>query len=355
MAPWSRLPPSRMRRSPRISSDRLVARSVVAVLLQLLRSCSARLSSPPTPRDVGPRALVAAQAKFDAGAPDAGLDLLTIAEGCPLDPAHTAHLEQLRAQFKLGSSMVAFSSNGYAADAARRLEIVDVDLARTAHLTALGVNLMGGHLAPEGSLHLAAEVARAAPPATIPRPTDLMLDGLAGLMHAGAPTGLVALGDAFRAFADVATDDEECLQWSWLIPGIVPVVWDEQLWERVAARAVDVARERGALILLPAALIFQAQVRIHQGQLEAASALLEEATVIADAAGQMLAVPLLIVAAWRGQEAVATRMIADAIATHTAMGDGRSVAYFEHESAVLHNGLGHYADGSRRCSRSLPV
>ena len=198
-----------------------------------------------------------------------------------------------------------------------------------AHLTALGVTMMAGHLAADGSLVLATEAARAAPPATAPRPTDLVLDGLTDLMHAGAATGIPSLTRALHAFASPETDDEECLQWSWLVPGITPEVWDEELWDQVTARAVDVARNRGALILLPITLLYRANLRIHEGQLQLAAALLEEAGVIHGATGQQVADPLLIVAAWRGQEAAASSMISDGIPMDTARGDGRAVAYFE--------------------------
>ena len=183
----------------------------------------------------GRRALVAAQAKFDAGAPDAGLELLEIAQRCPLDATHGALLERLRAQFSVGSGLEVRSATDILVNTARRLEPVDVELARMAHLTALGVTMMAGHLAADGSVVLATEAARAAPPATAPRPTDLVLDGLTDLMHAGAATGIPSLTRALRAFASPETDDEECLQWSWLVPGITPEVWDEELWDQVTA------------------------------------------------------------------------------------------------------------------------
>ena len=236
---------------------------------------------------------------------------------------------------------------------ARRLETVDIGLARAAHLTAVGVTTHAGHLAAKGSAQLATEAALAAPRASAPTATDLMLDALAQWLHGGAAVGIAPLTQALQAFASPTANDAECVQWSWLVPGIAPEVWDEDLWERVVARALDAVRHRGALILLPICLIYQALVRIHHGHLDAAAALMEEADVIADAIEAGTASKgMLIVAAWRGQEALATTMIADAIRIEGKPGNGRAVAFSEHGAAVLHNGLGHYATAFAAAQRA---
>ena len=52
----------------------------------------------PDPARRGRRALAAAQAKFESGAPEAAQELLAVAEMCPLDALQSAQLARLRAQ-----------------------------------------------------------------------------------------------------------------------------------------------------------------------------------------------------------------------------------------------------------------
>ena len=59
----------------------------------------------------------------------------------------------------------------------------------------------------------------------------------------------------------------------------------------------------------------------------------------------------LLLAAWRGNEAVATRLIETSVQVATARGEGRAIGLAAYVTAVLHNGLGHYQealDGARR-------
>ena len=117
------------------------------------------------------RALAAAQAKHRAGAPDAALGLLAVAEAGPLDELQRARGDLLRAQ-------VAFaSSHGRDApplmlSAAKRLEPLDVALARETYLEAFTAATVrrppvsGGRRRGQGRAH----GARAAGPGARPRP-----------------------------------------------------------------------------------------------------------------------------------------------------------------------------------------
>src|SRR5439155_369338 len=86
--------------------------------------------------------------------------------------------------------------------AAKRLEPLDVSLARETYLDALWAAIFVGGLADGGGVPEVARAARRAPPASVPaRAADLLLDGLA-LLHtdgyaAATPTLRRALG-AFR-------------------------------------------------------------------------------------------------------------------------------------------------------------
>ncbi|MEA2129926.1 MAG: hypothetical protein QOJ85_2817, partial [Solirubrobacteraceae bacterium] len=125
------------------------------------------------------RALAAAQAKHQAGAPDAALGLLAAAQAGPLDELQRARVDLLRGQ-------IAFAVNrGRDAPplllaAAKRLEPLDVGLARETYLDALWAAMFVGNLADGGGLPEVARAARGAPPASQPaRAADLLLDGLA--------------------------------------------------------------------------------------------------------------------------------------------------------------------------------
>jgi hypothetical protein len=125
------------------------------------------------------RILAAAQANLQAGAFGKALDLLAMAETGPLDNFASARVDLLRGQ-------IAFAS-GPGSDAppllltaAKRLEPLNVDLARETYLSAWMAALFAGRLAGAGDLLEACRAVRALPPpAEPPRTVDLMLDGLA--------------------------------------------------------------------------------------------------------------------------------------------------------------------------------
>jgi len=74
--------------------------------------------------------------------------------------------------------------------AAKRLEPLDVGLARETYLDALQAAMFVGRLASGGGLLEVAQAARGAPPPLrSPRPADLLLDGLARLITEGIRLG----------------------------------------------------------------------------------------------------------------------------------------------------------------------
>src|SRR4051812_2511210 len=155
----------------------------------------------PDPARRAERALTAAQAKHDAGAPGAALALLATAEAARLDEVQRARIDVLRAQ-------IAFATNrGNDAPplllkAAKRLEPLDAPRARETCLEAFSAAIFAGRLASGVGLRGIAEAARAAPPPPSPRPADLLLDGLAVLVTEGHAVGVPALKHALRAFRD---------------------------------------------------------------------------------------------------------------------------------------------------------
>ena len=70
------------------------------------------------------------------------------------------------------------------------------------------------------------------------------------------------------------------MHWFWLAWMLAGELWDDELWDELATRAVQLARDAGALGELPIALIYRAAVHVYAGELDAAAALIEESGAI---------------------------------------------------------------------------
>jgi DNA-binding CsgD family transcriptional regulator len=106
---------------------------------------------------------------------------------------------------------------------------------------------------------------------------------------------------------------------------------------------VRIARDAGALAVLPIALTYRAGVHVHAGEFAAASALLEEADAITTATGNApLRYGVLALTAWRGDEGPASSVIEQCRRDATLRGDGRALGLIGYVTAVLNNGLGRY-------------
>jgi DNA-binding CsgD family transcriptional regulator len=299
---------------------------------------SARLTLDPARR--AQRALAAAQAKKQAGALDAALGLLAMAQAGPLDELQRARGDLLRAQIAFASSH-GRDAPPLLLSAAKQLEALDVRLARETYLEAFTAALFVGRLSPA-----VGDVARAAcmaPAAQAPaRAPDLLLDGLAQLVTQGYAAGTPALRRALLAFRGQDISAEEGLSWLWLAERAAMAVWDDETWHILASQHVKLARVAGALSELPLAVRSRILLHAHAGELAEGAALIAEAQVVADATGSQLApYGATGVAAWRGHEAEATELIQANMDGVTSRGEGRGVTS-QYSAALLYNGLGHY-------------
>ena len=306
----------------------------------------------PDPADRGARALVAAQAKFEAAAPEAAGELLAAAEMCPLDELQRALLERLRARIAFARSR---GSDGALRllGAARRLEPLDGALARETHLEALGAAIFAGRLT-SGGVSDVANAARLAPAAASPpRGIDLLLDGLATRFSEGPVAAAPALKAALLAFSEqdgLGSDDPS---WLWLACRVAPDVWDDERWHALTARQVRLARDAGALTVLPMALTFRAGAHVLAGEFDRAMALIEEANAITAATGNApFMYGTLVVTAWRGRGPQALDVIAVGLEQATSRGEGRAITLAEYARAVLSNGLGDYPEALRAAQRA---
>jgi DNA-binding CsgD family transcriptional regulator len=289
------------------------------------------------------RALAAAQAKIQAGAFDMARDLLAMAESGPLSDLQQASVDVMRAQLAF------ITSRGGDAPvlllkAARRLEPIDSDLSRATYLDALLAAIFSGRLASPGGDVL--EVARAAsaapPPQHPPRAPDLLLDGTAAGLHVGYAAGVPALRKALTGFGTGMSAEEE-LRRLYLACITALRLWDDDRWELLSARYVQLARETGALSELPLALTTRAYMLLFAGDLTAAASLIDELQAVKEATGSGLAsYGALGLAALRGDEAGASALIDATIKDVTRRGEGIGITFAEWANAALNNGLGRY-------------
>ncbi|HEY2435837.1 MAG TPA: LuxR C-terminal-related transcriptional regulator, partial [Solirubrobacteraceae bacterium] len=291
------------------------------------------------------RALAAARAKYQAGAPDAALRLVAIAESGPLDDLQRARVELLRGQ-------IAFAVNrGNDAPplllkAAKSFEPLDGRLARETYLEALWAAIFAGRLASGGGVLEAAKAARAVLPAPEPpRATDLFLDGLAAVITDGHAAGSPILK---RAVSGVRRDDvsrEAGLRWLWLACWAAALLWDDEAWDVLSASLVRLARDSGALAALPVALTTRSGLHLEAGELPAAVSLVAEAEAVAEVTGgQLVPYAGLALVAFQGRQAEASQLIEAATKEVVRRGEGQGLTIIHWANAVLHNGLGRYED-----------
>jgi DNA-binding CsgD family transcriptional regulator len=286
------------------------------------------------------RTLAAAQANMQAGAFEKALELLVTAEAGPLDELAGARVDLLRGQIAFATR---FGNDAplLLLEAARRLESLDLELARETYLTAWVAANFAGRAAGPGDVHEISRATRALPPVRPPRPIDLLLDGLALLITEGRAAGAPALRTAARRFADgdVAT---EGLRWAWMAASLV---WDDDAGNATLVRQVRLARAAGALDQLPIDLVALALSAAWRGEFAAASSLIAETDVICGITGSRIApYTHMFLAALRGDATEVSELIEAALAEARTGGQGAAATYGHWVSAILHNGHGRYTD-----------
>ena len=320
------------------SAGRAQARGGVAAAAAFLER-AALLTGDPARR--AGRALAAAQAKVHAGAAGAARDLLAMAEAGPLSDLEQARLELVRAR------LVSATSRGGDAPllllrAAQRLEGIDISLARATYLDAVAAAIYAGRLASPGAstMEVARVAAAAPPPPHRPRPPDLLLDGLTTLFTRGYTAALPLLRQAVAAAEESTSADEEP-HWLWLACVMASHVWDDERWELLSRRYIQLVRQLGALSELPLALDRRIRPLLFAGKLTTAAALLDETRTVEDATGNPpWHYGALSLAAFRGNQATAAALISSIMRDVTQRGEGYGIACAEWANAVLSNGLG---------------
>ncbi|MEU8931685.1 AAA family ATPase [Streptomyces sp. NPDC048409] len=304
----------------------------------------------PDARRRGRRAVAAAEAHFSAASPDRATEQATLAELCPLSSLDRARLARLRARI-----LFARSRGDEAAplllEAAAQFTAAKSPLARETYLEAISATIFAGRVHGPTGARAAAVAARAsgAPPSGSAA-ADLLLEGVAAILTDGYETGLPALRGALDLLAQEELRTREAtMRWLLLVPvaleAFIHYAWDLHAWDRLATRAVRLARDIGALGALPPALIYAGGVRIHDGDFAEAARMINEADTLAAATGHAPhTYAALVLAAWRGEADAAARIIDDARTRAVERGEVSLLGVTGYIQGVLFNGLARYED-----------
>jgi DNA-binding CsgD family transcriptional regulator len=326
------------------SAARAEARGGIAAAAAFLESAA---TLTPEPAHRVRRLIAAARAKRDAGALEAALQLLSAAEAGKLSTLQAADVEHLRGQLAFDQRRVGDAAR-LLVSAAKRFEPLDPSLARITYLEALGAAIWAGDLAGPGTLIETAVAARAAPSAPEPTPADAVLDALATRVTDCYAAAAPALEQALEIVMALKAPAEDLGHWLWLTgaraAGIVALeLWDADAWHALASRQVQAAREAGALVQLQFALNFLARNHLAAGELATAAILIEEEQAIAQSIGRApVAYEEMLLAAWRGQEALAAELIDRMMQEASGRGLGRMLDVATYAKVLLANGAGRY-------------
>jgi len=326
------------------SAGRARARGGLAAAAAFLQQAVALT---PDPATRATRALEAAHANHEAGAYEAAMDLALAASAGPLDPLQQARVALLRAGIAFHLTRGGDVPE-MLLDAAKTLTPLDAALARETYLYALDAAVHAGHLAGSINLRAVAHTALQAPALSgAATPADLLLDGLRTRSLDGFEHSVPALKRALALLLTHSprTDGREDRRWLRLALNVAAMLWDDETLYVLADRAMQSARESGALSTLPAALNAVASLRVLSGELPQANELALQEAAIAEATGvPPLTHARLMIAAWSGQESETLRLHAVMVEEATRRGEGATIDLANVTLASLHNGLGNFGD-----------
>ena len=184
-------------------------------------------------------------------------------------------------------------------------------------------------------------------------PADRLLDALVTRFTEGYAASVAPLFRALRAFGEPDGGGED-RRWLWLACRLAQDLWDDELWHVLATRGVRLARDTGALNLLPNALNYLAVLNVHSGAFAIAAAQIAEVDAITKATG----LPPLKFAngaldAARGDHAQLQAHSEELVPGAIARGEGSAVGANWWFAALSHNSHGRYrealADARQAC------
>jgi DNA-binding CsgD family transcriptional regulator len=331
------------------SADRAQGRGGLAAAAAFLQR-AAELTPDPAMRVE--RSLAAAQAKLDVADIASASDLLADAELGPVDRLQRARLERLSAEIAFASRR-GRDAPPLLLEAARRLEPLDAKMARETYLEAIASAMYAGRLGTGPDEREVAEAARASTRVQSLGAADVLLDALVTRFTEGYAASVAPLSQALRAFGEPDGGGEDG-RWQWLACRLAQDLWDDELWHVLATRGVRLARDTGALSLLPLMANYLAAFNVHSGALATAAALVDEVEAITEATGlPPLKYAACMLAAWRGEHT--QPLFDDAWRNGMERGEGSGLGLHRWLTALLHNAHGRYgealADARDACER----
>ena len=333
------------------SAGRAQARGGVAATAAFLQRAVALTRDPARRRE---RALAAAQASIEAGDFNAALWLLATAEAGALDEFQRARIDLLRAQLAFASSRGTEATPLLLA-AARRLEPLDMTLARETYVDAFSAALFGARLNDSVGVPEVAQAARAASrrSGNEPATADLLLQALVALAD-DYDTAVSPCRVALQRLTGEQVSPKDRLRWLWQGCVVALEVWDDESAYALSDRSVQSARETGTLSELALALSARTPVLVFCGELPAAASTVAETDSVQEATGISSApYGAMILDAWRGRSRETRALIDVTLREAGARGEGIGVAIAQYARAVLCNGLGHYDEAlAAACSAS---
>jgi DNA-binding CsgD family transcriptional regulator len=299
----------------------------------------------PDPARRHERALAAAQANIQAGAFTRARGLLATAAAGPLDELQRARIDLLQAQLAFVSSRGTDATPLLLA-AARRLESLDISVARETYVDAFSAAMFGGRLNGSVGMPEVVEAARAAPrpPDAEPATADLLLDALVALAD-DYDTAVPRCREAVQRLSGEKASARERLRWLWQGCVVALELWDDEHARSLSHSSVEIARETGTLSELALALSARAPVLVFCGNLAAAAATVSETESVEEATGIRSApYGAMILSAWRGRSPETRDLIETTEGEAEARGEGIGLAISAYARAVLCNGLGLYEE-----------
>lgn len=324
------------------SAARAQARGGLAAAAAFLQRALA-LTQEPARR--GDRALAAARASLQAGAFDQIHGQLAAAAAGELDEYQSAQVDLVRAQLSFAVNRGSDAPPLFL-KAAKRFAPLDPRLARETYLEALFAALFAGRLGQDGVVEEAAEAALAAPAAPDPpRACDLLLDGYAATITEGYTAGAPLLQRAVKAFQSEDVGTDEVLRWTFLATYAARTLWDEDAFRALPTHQIRLARDAGALSVLPMSLTFLTGAYMHSGELEAAQSMLRDLDAVTEVTGAHVPpYAAIALACWRGRESEARELLTVSTDAVTSRGEGMGVTFMQWNMTLLHNGLAQYED-----------
>jgi ATP/maltotriose-dependent transcriptional regulator MalT len=301
--------------------------------------------------DAGKRAqrvLAAATVMYEAGGYEAVDNLLRRIDTSQLDELGAARIDRLRAVVALSAEGPGKEPILRLLDAAQRLRQLDPELGRAALLEEVPRLFDYASKETLEAVLEAFEESSASPSGEL---AELLLLGWARLVRQGFPAGTDLLRAAVLALREKPSYEDSDLPLLAFSCPIAGALWDLEGWKKLAGRAVQLARDAGALQKLPFALGTWSLANVCAGDFHAAAAAVAESQAVQEATNaSRIETGTAWLDAWRLSEPEALERIDLDERSHA-----KPPVECECARAIAYNGAGRYeaalAAAERSCER----